>query len=136
MGSSLAISLASSLTAEAAVDEWIGKYPALKVLDREEVWFRPMMDTVALRLLGEVSWGLKLRVFMGAGLSMLDMVSDINVIVLYMSDPDTEGYGMGLMGMLFACIVFQLLIAWLQNKAKPWKMFAEMLFVLTGLKPG
>ncbi len=42
-----------------------------------------MMDAVALRLLGEVPWGLKFRVFVGAGLSILDLISDINVIVLY-----------------------------------------------------
>jgi hypothetical protein len=136
MGSGLAMSLASSLTAEAAVDEWIGKYPALKELDREEVWFRPMANTVALRLLGEVSWGLKLRVSMGAGLSMLDMCSDINVILLYMGNSDTKGYGMSLLGMLLACIAIQLLVVWQQNKAKPRKMFLEVLVVLTGLKPG
>jgi hypothetical protein len=136
MGSGLAMSLASSLTAEAAVDEWIGKYPALKELDREEVWFRPMVNTVALRLLGEVSWGLKLRVFMGAGLSMLDMGSDINVILLYMGNSDTKGYAMSLLGMLLACIAIQLLVVWQQNKANPRKMLLEMLIVLTGLKPG
>jgi hypothetical protein len=136
IGAGLAMSLASSLTAEAAVDEWIGKYPALKELDREAIWFRPMLDTVALRLLGEVSWGLKMRVFMGAGLSILDMASDINVIVLYTSSSDTAGYGMSLLGMLFACIAVQLLVVFAQNKAKPRKLLREALIVLTGLKPG
>ena len=40
-----------------------------------------MLNVVAKRLLGEVSWGLKLRVTMGAGLSILDMATDILVIV-------------------------------------------------------
>jgi hypothetical protein len=50
MGAGFAISLASHLTAEAAVDEWIGKYSALRELDLAEVWFRPMMIVVARRL--------------------------------------------------------------------------------------
>jgi TRAP-type mannitol/chloroaromatic compound transport system permease small subunit len=136
MGSGLAISLASNLTAEAAVDEWIGKYPALKELDREEVWFRPMMDTVSLRLLAKVPWGLKMRVFLGAGLSMLDMASDINVILLYTSTSGEKKYGLNLLGMLVACIAIQLLVVYHQNKTKPQEMLREMLIVLTGLKPG
>ena len=45
---------------------------------------RPMMNVMARRLLGEVSWGLKMRVTMGAGLSILDMATDIFVLVGYM----------------------------------------------------
>jgi len=40
MGRGLAMSLAGNLTAEAAVDEWIGRYKSLGKLDREEIWFR------------------------------------------------------------------------------------------------
>jgi hypothetical protein len=136
IGAGLAVSLASALMAEAAVDEWIGKYPALRELDRAEIWFRPMMDTVALRLLGKVSWGLKFRVFSGAGLSFMDLVSDINVIVLYLGDPDTERYGTLLLVMVGTCIMLQMLIVYLQNKARPRKLFVELMFTLTGLKAG
>jgi hypothetical protein len=134
IGSGLSMSLASSLTSEAAVDEWIGKYPALQELDRAEVWLRPMLNTVALRLLSEVSWGLKMRVFIGAGLSILDMVSDINVIVLY-STTGQEGYAASLMWMLATCVAFQLVMVCGQNKTKPLKMLIEALKVLSGLKP-
>jgi hypothetical protein len=136
IGAGLAMSLASSLTSEAAVDEWISKYPALIELDREEVWFRPMMNAVALRLLGEVSWGLKMRVYMGAGLGVLDMVSDINVILLYTDDPETVGYGMALLTMLAANVGISCLIIFFQCRTRPWKMLREMLFAFTGLKPG
>jgi len=40
MGRSLALSLASNLTAEAGVDEWILNYKPLMALDKKEVWFR------------------------------------------------------------------------------------------------
>jgi hypothetical protein len=136
IGAGLAASLASNLTAAAAVDEWIGKYPALCELDRAEIWFRPMMNTVALRLLGSVSWGLKFRVFTGAGMSMLDMISDINVIVLYLGSSDTEGYAMGLLWMLVSCALLQLLVVYFQNKGNKKNLLKEVLVVLTGLKPG
>jgi hypothetical protein len=135
-GSGLAASLASNLTAEAAVDEWIGKYPALKELDRTEIWFRPMMDVVASRLLNEVPWGLKMRVFIGAGLSVLDVASDINVIFLYSITDGQEKYAMLLLMMLVANLAFQSIAVYAQNRAKPWRVVRELLFVLLGLKPG
>ena len=52
-----------------------------------------MLNAVAKRLLGEVSWGLKMRVIMGAGLCMMDMASDAFVIVEYMGKEETRGYG-------------------------------------------
>jgi hypothetical protein len=137
IGAGLAMSLASNLTAEAAVDEWIGRYPALKELDREEVWFRSMMDTVALRLLGDVSWGLKMRVFMGAGLSVLDMVSDINVIWLYSNSLEEEKYVILLVGMIATCMGLQLITTFVQyHKKSMVRQLGELLIVFTGLKPG
>ncbi|GMI29651.1 hypothetical protein TeGR_g14379 [Tetraparma gracilis] len=44
------------------------------------VWFRPMMDTIAQRLLESVSWGLKMRLYTGAGLSTLDLLTDLYMI--------------------------------------------------------
>jgi hypothetical protein len=136
IGAGLALSLASSLTAEAAVDEWIGKYPPLRELDHEEVWFRPLMDVVALRLLGEVSWGLKMRGFLGAGLSILDLASDINVIVLYNSTPEQQAFAVPLLGMILSGLALQLFVVYSQNRTKPMRLLRESLIVLTGLKPG
>ncbi|GMI52487.1 hypothetical protein TeGR_g11976, partial [Tetraparma gracilis] len=79
MGSGLAQCLALSLTSQTAVDEWIFRYPALQELEKEAEWFRATMDTVAQRLLSEVGWGAKLRLYGGASLSIMDMLSDVNV---------------------------------------------------------
>ena len=95
-----------------------------------------MLNVVAKRLLGEVSWGLKMRVIMGAGLSITDMATDIFVTMGYMGEVETRGYGWSLLGMIVACMVCQLLIVFVQNKKKPLVMAKEMLIVLTGLKPG
>jgi hypothetical protein len=83
-----------------------------------------------------VSGGLKFRVLTGAGLSILDMASDINVIILYLSRTGEEMYGMYLLGMILACLVIQLMLVYTQNKKKPSKFLKEALIVLTGLKPG
>jgi hypothetical protein len=96
-----------------------------------------MMNTVALRLLGEVSWGLKMRVFLGAFLSILDMASDINVILLYSNNPDQEKYATPMMWMIVTCIALQLIVAFLQYRKKSnFRLLGEFLIVLTGLKPG
>jgi len=97
--------------------------------------FRPMMNVVAKRLLGEVSWGLKMRVTMGAGLSILDLATDIIfVIVGYMGKDETKGYGWSLLGMVMGSMALQLLVVFLQNKGKPRVLMKEMLIVLAGLK--
>jgi len=94
-----------------------------------------MLNAVAKRLLGEVSWGLKMRVTMGAGLSILDMATDIFVIVRYMGKDDTRHYGWSLLGMIVSCLALQLSVVVVQNMKKPVVMAKEMLIVLTGLKP-
>ena len=86
--------------------------------------------------MGEVSWGLKERVIMGAGLSLLDMATDLFVIVGHMGNEETMGYGWSLLGMIVASMACQLLLVYGQHRKKPAKMLGEMLIVLTGLKPG
>ena len=99
------------------------------------LFFRPMLNVVATRLLGEVSWGLKMRVIMGAGLSIMDMATDIFVIWGYMGEEVTKGYGWILLGMVAACMAIQLLVVFAQNKGKPWVLATEATIVLTGMKP-
>jgi hypothetical protein len=137
VGAGLASSLASSLTAHAAVDEWVARYPAMRELDKERAWFRPMIETVAQRLLEGVGWGLKMRLYIGAGLSMMDMCSDIFMIKTYWSTPGREAYGDSLAAMVAACIIAQLLIVYAQNRKGPkLNMLKEFAFVLTATKSG
>jgi hypothetical protein len=44
---------------------------------RRYCWFKPMLNTIAQRLLENVGWGIKLRLYVGAGLSTLDLFSDL-----------------------------------------------------------
>jgi hypothetical protein len=135
IGAGLAMSLSGNLTSAAAVDEWILKYPALQELDRAENWFRPMMDTVAMRLLSEVAWGAKFRFSFGAFLSLLDMASDLNVVSKYMLFPETEAYGYALLGMIAACLALQVILVIVQNMKNKKKLVREVLIVFSCLKP-
>jgi len=134
VGAGLAMAIATNLTAEAGVDDWIRRYKCLAELDREEVWFRSLMNEVAQRLLGEVSWGLKLRVIIGAGLSVLDIASDVFVMVSYYSE-GRDVYGRTMLIMLCTTFAFQFLGIFLQNKTRPLKLARETLLLLCGLKP-
>ena len=113
---------------ESAVDEWIVGCRALKEFDKQHhVWFRPMMNTVAKRILGEVAWGLKWRVSMGAGLSVMDIISDAYMIYQYLTSEE-EGqaiFGFINLGMVAASLLIQLLIVYGQNHKKGVKKMAE-----------
>ena len=106
IGRGLAMALAANLTAEAAIDEWVLKYKALTELDREEAWFRPVLNVVTKKLLREVSWGLKTRLIMGAGLSVMDLATDVFVIVGYMGKE--ERYWWSLLWMIVGIMAIQL----------------------------
>jgi len=75
--------------------------------------------------------------FVGAALSTVDMVTDVQVIVEYLNTPGKEAYAYPLMGMVGTCLFMQLVLVLMQTrKASKTKMAKEMLIVLSGLKPG
>ena len=70
-------------------------------------------------------------------MSILDMITDIQVIVQYMGTPGQEGYGRNLIAMISICLLLQLGVVWLQTrKGAKAVMLREMLIVLSALKPG
>jgi len=63
------------------------------------------------------------------------MITDIFVIRDYMNNGDTS-QAYSLMAMMGASIVFQLILAYVQNRKKSnWALIWELLIVLSGLKP-
>jgi len=136
IGAGLAMSIAANLTAEAGVDEWILRYPALKELDRQEVWFRPLLNVVAKRLLGDVSWGVKGRVAFGAAMGIMDMVSDIVVTVTYFKADKTTGYGWTLIAMIAASVLAQLMTVFASNHSqRKTKLLKDVLITMSGFRP-
>jgi hypothetical protein len=94
-----------------------------------------MIVVVAERLLAKVAWGLKLRVFTGAFLSLIDTSSDISVVFLYLQREDTVKYAALLLVMIGTSLLLQLLICYVQNGKNKRKMLTEMALVLCFMKP-
>ncbi|GMI32813.1 hypothetical protein TeGR_g776, partial [Tetraparma gracilis] len=65
IGRSLVNILMANATGEAAVDELIGNYKALGELELEFLWFRPMMEAIAVELMREVAYSVKVRAVTG-----------------------------------------------------------------------
>jgi hypothetical protein len=95
-----------------------------------------MMDTIAQRLLESVSWGLKMRLYTGAGLSTMDLLSDLYMIYTYATTKQ-QGTATSLAVMVGLCMLGQLFLVWVQTHKGPRRvMLKEMLVVLSGMKPG
>jgi hypothetical protein len=95
-----------------------------------------MMDTIAHRLLESVGWGLKMRLYTGAALSTMDLLSDLDMIYTYATTGDT-GTALSLAIMVGLCLLNQALVVWGQTRKGPRSLvFKEMLIVLSGIAPG
>jgi hypothetical protein len=95
-----------------------------------------MMDTIAQRLLESVGWGLKMRLYTGAGLSTLDLLSDLYMIYTY-ATTGKQGTALSLAVMVGLCLGLQLAFVFLNTRKAPRRvMLGEMLIVISGLAPG
>ena len=136
IGRGLAITLASTLTASHGVEEWALQYPAVQELEKDYKWLRHFLETISYKLMGEVRWGVKARVAVGAGTSMLDLLTDIYVTVMFARDPNKQGYFKASLASLAASIGFQLLfVLVLYKKLGKKRVLRELIPVLIGFKP-
>ena len=126
----------TSATHVEAVDELLRMYPALGRVAQQHGWFQPMLETVAKRRMAITPFGQKLRLWIGAGFSMADMISDIVSIVGMMQAGQVMG-AYGLIGLLSASVAMQLLFNVVINKHRgPHAVAWEVILVLSLLKPG
>ncbi|GMI27852.1 hypothetical protein TeGR_g10416 [Tetraparma gracilis] len=116
---------------------WRNQNPSMKELFEKYPWVEEMVLTMGEELLKNAAWGLWFRVITGSGLSMLDLATDINVILVYFGETGQEWYGWMMLGMVLASMGLQLVGVLIQNGKMGWgKLLSEMLIVLLGLKPG
>jgi len=134
IGRSLMPALKQRKTALAGLHQWKMQNRSMVELFERYDWVESMMLEVAQEVMKTAPWGLMWRVCTGATLGVLDIVTDIVVIVGYMGNEKTRGYGYSLLMMLVGSMVVQLLLVFVQNRKKPWAMAKEMLVVITGLK--
>lgn len=159
VGKSLAVVLLGNATAEAAVEEYLHKvgrlrelelplartnpslpqFPALTDMAEEFSWFKPMLTAITRCLLKEVAWGVKLRAAIGAGLSLLDMMSD-TVMIRNLFKTGQSEFAYPMIGMIGANVGVQLLMTVVQNvglkKDRAKSLAVDVLSIVTLTKPG
>ena len=129
------MALLSNITSDAAVDDWVYRFPTLFELDEQLVWLRPMMNTIAKRLLSESGWGLKMRLYSGAFMSVMDMVSDIAMIIQYFEEGNVV-YAKAVLSSIVAHLCFQLLfVIGANHKKSALSIFYEIAVVVLCIKP-
>jgi hypothetical protein len=136
IGSYLSPALRQRKTPEAGVYQWKNQNLSMVELFDKEPWFEAMFITVAEEILKTAPWGMVWRVTTGATLSILDMVSDINITQIYLRKPELRNYGLVLLGMLLLSMSMQLIMsACLHRKAGARVVLLDCLAVITGMKP-
>jgi hypothetical protein len=77
-----------------------------------------------------------MRLYTGASLSTLDLLSDVYRIYMYAATGQ-QGAALSLAAMVGLCLLGQLALVWVQAHKGPRRvMLKEMLIVLSGMKPG
>jgi hypothetical protein len=138
-GGALPVLLLSSVSASAAVDEWIRSSAALGLLVAEFEWIRPLFDAIVEGVLSTATFGATFRMYFGAGTSVMDMLSDLYIAASYIE----EGRGALaylLIGMIATNFILQVLVVYFATtglKEDRWEAFTtDVLYVVTCLKPG
>jgi hypothetical protein len=104
---------------EAALDEFFRTYPSMLAMDRDYVWFRPMMEAIATRRMRSSPLGLKMRVGAGAVVSIGDAVSDVLMVVSFLSAGLTSA-AYGTIAMVGLNMLLQIALAVAQTNHRGW----------------
>ena len=102
------------------------------------LYLKEMMVAVGQEMMSTVPWGLRWRVFMGAKLSLLDIITDVYMIYQYLtSEEDGQAiFGYINAGMVATSLLFQLILVFAQNKKKgKKKVVYEAQAVFLFMKP-
>jgi hypothetical protein len=95
------------------------------------------MNEIAKHILSIADFGLKMRLFGGAGLSVFDLISDVYMIVVFLGSEETRGVAHVNIVCVALSLLLQLMITWVVNRKRSWRRIAqEVLYVVTFCKPG
>jgi hypothetical protein len=98
-------------------------------------WTRPFFIELAQYSLSTSNFGLILRVCSGAGLSSVDLASDVFITYLFLTTEGMEEYGQMNAAIIGVTLGIQILIAHVQNNGKFGLFLKESLIIILGLKP-
>ncbi|GMH64861.1 hypothetical protein TL16_g04058 [Triparma laevis f. inornata] len=125
----------SNTEASAAVDHWIAQNVALEEFEKENAWMRPFFAELAQYNLSTSNLGLRLRVFGGALLSTIDLVTDIYMTVQFFNTEDQAQYGRINAWLISLTMLVQILVSYAQNHRKLSAFLQDTAAVLVGFKP-
>jgi hypothetical protein len=135
IGSAMTATMLTTLTAAHAVDEWAHSFTEVQEVMNEQPWLRPMLEEIVMYLFMKSKLGLKARVTVGAATSMVDLLTDVYVTYMFLSDRK-YGYFKASLASLVVSIGIQILIVWGQNKKLGMKrVLREWFPILIGFKP-
>ena len=125
----------SNTEASGAVDHWIAQNAALEEFEKEYAWMRTFFVEIAQFNLNTSNLGLRLRVFGGAVLSMVDLITDIYMTVQFSTTEGQEGYGRINAWLICLTMAIQILVSYLQNSKKPSVFIQDTFYTLIGFRP-
>jgi hypothetical protein len=136
IGSGLDMILRTSTDHMEAVTEFLATYPAMDEMAKRHAWARPMLETIAQRRMAAAPFGLKLRLVIGAILSMGDMASDINNLVTMFGAGQSVG-AYALLAMILTTLALQIGMVVIQSAHRgPAAVLKEVLLVVSLCKAG
>ena len=136
IAANLSPALRQRKTPEAGLYQWKNQNPAMIELFEEHPWFESLLLIVSTEILKTAPWGVVWRVVTGAVLSIIDMASDINVIVLYLGREESRHYGWSLFSMLMMSLLLQLLAAVVHHRTVFTKAaIVDCGIIVIGMKP-
>jgi hypothetical protein len=135
IGSAMTAVMLTTLTAAHAVDEWAHQFTEVQEVMNEQVWLRPMLEEIVMKLFMKSTLGLKARVTVGAATSMVDLLTDVYVTHKFLNDKK-YGYFKASLASLAVSIGIQMLFVWAQNRKLGMKRVVwEWIPILFGYKP-
>jgi hypothetical protein len=135
VGQSLSLTLASETTADSGVDLWLAQNVSLRSLAEASPQFKVLAVAIARRQLMQAPWGMAFRVSLGAGISLVDMITDLVTIERFFRE-GRRGFAVASVCMVGLCLLLQFLLVYVQYKKRGRsRILQESLYVLTLLKP-
>ncbi|GMI00639.1 hypothetical protein TrST_g8799 [Triparma strigata] len=125
----------STTEASAAVDHWIGQNSALEEFEKDHEWIRSFFVEIAQHNLNTSNLGLRLRVFGGALLSTVDLVTDIYMTYQFFNTESEEEYGKTNAILISLTVILQIICAYVQNFKSTKHFFQDAICTLIGFKP-
>ena len=125
----------SNTDVSAAVDHWISQNAALEEFEKEQEWMRSFFVELAQYNLNTSNLGLRFRVFGGAVLSTVDLITDIYMTYQFFNTEGEEGYGKTNAVLIGLTMFMQLIVTYAQNSKSKKHFFQDAICILIGFKP-